>query len=86
MSVVLGADRPARLVIRRVEIHGTSSIDARRLADALVPAIERAFAHDAEPAIPSVRSRAAGPERRAADRAADGIATAVADRVRQAVP
>jgi hypothetical protein len=46
--------------VRRVVIRGASGLEARRLADALRPSLERVFtaAHDGTPASRAVRSSA----------------------------
>jgi hypothetical protein len=43
VTPALADGRPVRVVIRGVRITGASSLDARRLADTLVPALMRAF-------------------------------------------
>jgi hypothetical protein len=73
MSNVLPADRPVRLLIRRMAVHSSSSIDARRLADGLVPALELALNGSA----------VFGPDRVGSGRAAEAIVAAVEARLRE---
>lgn len=77
MSGASLGNRPVRVVIRRAVISGASSIDARRMADAIPAALEHAFERlrDARPAIVNRRSTAA-------ERAARKIADVVAERLR----
>lgn len=82
MSTPLPDGRPVRIVIRRLAIGGTSSIDARRLADGIAPAIERALRRADESVTHADRPRLARPVR-PADLAADAIAAAIADRLSQ---
>ena len=45
--------KPTSIAVRQVVIHARSAIDARRLADALGPALERAFAAPLDHAQPA---------------------------------
>jgi len=72
MSKMLPSDRPVRLVIQRVTVHSPSSIDARRLADGLVPALELALG----PSDVVARDRVGS------GRAAEAIVAAVEARLR----
>jgi len=81
MTAVLHGDRPVSVVLRRVAIHSTSSIDARRLADGLIPALERALA-----GATAVRAPESTPVRydpSGSGRAAETIAEAIHGRLRE---
>jgi hypothetical protein len=69
--------RPVRVVIRNVRISAASAIDARRLADTIVPAMERAFA-----GLGRILPQQTTHSQRHADRVASQIADAVAERLR----
>jgi hypothetical protein len=74
MSASLRDGRPVRIAIRNIAITAASPLEARRHADALPAALERAFAR--------LRSGAPEPRRpRAADRIAAEVARAVAQRI-----
>ena len=78
MSVTVG-DRAVRVAIREVRIAAASSIDARRLADAMPAALERELS--------GLRARKTVPfDRRAhpVDRVAREISNAIVDRLRTA--
>jgi hypothetical protein len=69
--------RALRITIRDLRITAASGVEARRLADAIGPALEHAFAglRAGTPGGPARRSRLA-------DRAAVQITTAVAERLK----
>lgn len=70
----LSANRPVHIAIRQLRVTGASSLDARRLADALPAALDRAMGRLADGGAATARP---GP----ADRAADQIAHAIAQRL-----
>ena len=70
--------RPVRVVIRRVGIAAASPLEARRLADALPRALERAFAPPGDGTAASAPSRLRAAERVAAE--VKAIVTARLDR------
>jgi hypothetical protein len=72
----LPGGRPVRVVIREIGITAASPIEARRLADAIGPALERAFAR---PDGTDERTLPLG--QRPPDRVAARIAAAVAARL-----
>lgn len=78
-----------RIVIRRLEIHARSSIDARRLADGIVPALERILGDPgprgavAPGAVDRPRPATGRPSRHV-DIVADAIAAAIAEHVARA--
>jgi hypothetical protein len=77
MSAALRRHHPVRIAIREIAVTARSPLEARRLADALPAALERAFA----------RQRAGAPEPRrprAADKAAAEVVRAVAQRLERA--
>jgi len=80
MSRMFLPDRPARIVIRKVSIQSVSRIDARRLADGLGPALERALEREAASSPP--HPRRLGPS----DRAAAAVAAAIFNRLRESAP
>jgi hypothetical protein len=69
--------RPLRLVIREIGVTAASPLEARRLADTLPAALERAFAPP-----PTQGPRDVAPPRRVAGRVAARIADLVAERLR----
>jgi hypothetical protein len=73
------AGRPVRVVIRRAGITGASSTEVRRLADGLVPALERAFA-----ALRNGESVAQRHRPAPSDRVASEVAAAVSAKLRGA--
>lgn len=78
MSRLLLDGRRVRVVIRNVGITAATAIDARRMADAIAPSLERAFAQlrgDAPPQ--STRCQ------RSVDRVASQVTNAVAGRLRE---
>ena len=75
MSPPLFDGRPVRVAIGEIAIAAASPLEARRLADALPAALERAFAQLAAP------TPQAAPRQRAADRAAAEITRAVVERL-----
>jgi hypothetical protein len=76
MNPLMSGQRPLRVVIRQIGIAAASPLEARRLADALPAALERAFARARAGAPP-------GPARRPGriDRVAAEIVRAAAERV-----
>jgi hypothetical protein len=84
MTAALPEGTPLRLVIRELAIHSTSAIDARRLADAIVPALTRELAGgSAALGGPAARShpsdRPSHRSSRQAERAAAAIAVALGE-------
>jgi hypothetical protein len=79
MSALLAEGRPIRVAIREIGIAAASPLEARRLADALPSALDRAFAQLAGGVRP------VGPLRqRPVDRVAAEIVRAVAARLETA--
>ena len=76
MNMLLDQGRPLHVTIREIGITAASPLEARRLADALPAAIERAFARPAG-ASPNTPLR-----HRRVDRVAAQIARTVADRLK----
>ncbi len=72
--MTLPADRPVHISIGQLRVTGASSLDARRLADALPAALDRAMTRLAAGAPPMPRVGAA-------DRVADQIVQAVAQQL-----
>jgi hypothetical protein len=72
----MSAATPLRLAIDRITVSAASGLDARRLADALPGALERALANRASGAVP--RSGLPSP----AEQAAMQIAAAISERLR----
>jgi hypothetical protein len=68
--------RPVRVAIREIGLTAVSPLEARRLADALPVALERALAQ-----LQSGAQGAAPRQQRAADRVAAEIARTVAERM-----
>ena len=75
MNSVTRESRPARVAIGAIEIRAASALEARRLADALPAALDRAFAR------PGAGAQAAPRRQRPADRVAAEIARAVEQRL-----
>jgi hypothetical protein len=73
--------RPVRIVIRRIGITAASSLEARRLADALPRALEGAFARIGDGVTLGAPARALAAERVAAE-----VAAAVSARIAQGPP
>ena len=76
MSALLAGGRPIRIAIREIGIAAASPLEARRLADPLPAALDRAFARLTAGARPVVPLR-----QRPVDRVAAQIARAVAERL-----
>jgi hypothetical protein len=76
MSTFLTDKRPLRVAIGEIGITAASPLEARRLADALPAALNRAFARLPTGAPPIVQ-----PRQRRVDRVAAQIARAVAERL-----
>jgi hypothetical protein len=76
MSAHLSDQRPLRIVVREIGITAASPLEAQRLADALPPALERAFARARSGASPGLGRR---PGR--IDRVAAAIVRTVEERV-----
>ncbi len=76
MSAPVFDGRPVRVAIGEIAIAAVSPLQARRLADALPAALDRAFARLAAHAPPAVPLR-----QRPADRVATQIARAVSERL-----
>ncbi len=74
---VPGHKRPLHLVIREVGVTAASPLEARRLANALPAALERALAR-----LPAYAPRDGAPRQRPVDRVAAQIASIVAEKLR----
>ena len=82
MTSLLSDHRPMRIVLKHVAIHSASGIDARRLADGLMPALERALS--AEPPTRVTELQRSRHDRSGSEFAAKGIASAIESRLREA--
>jgi len=76
MSALLPEKHPLCIAIREIRIAAASSLEARRLADALPAALEHAFAQ-----LPATARRRIAPRQTRIDRVAARIVGAVAEQL-----